>query len=291
MVTKLCKARNPSTCRYHSSLVSSVSDEILSKLERNRQIEERVEWTKQMFARLASTRPSHISEIIRGLDYEKDSSDLDEYNQRYESLFSVLTDEEKNALQEYTGLGYLVVNEYLRLGEEEFIRTSKPQYVEGRLRKAKNLVKNLDKIFKKSFPSQEPQTLYRYLNQDTTEKFTSSEKFAIQNGWVEGRKITFSSYLSTTIDPKLLDVQISEDAEENTSVIFIIKTHRGIPVSSTPTNISRVKSIQDAEREILLPRGMSFRVTKVTREVGFEPPPISNNSRIINPLTIFVEEV
>lgn len=294
-----CQAKDPAKCSYHSTqrleknelapAASAIFDKFIANNQKLQAIEAQVRWTKQMFEVLTNQRPVEIETEVKGLsNYSEESIEtLQHYNDSYTKLNETLNEEQRAALQDYTGMSFESINLLLR-DEKEFISDTKPKYLESRLNRAKKTIKTLDTIFVSA--PEENKTVYRYLTPDTTKPFTSSELYAKSLGLAEGKEITFSSYLSTTIDSDLLSRYAEEDKEENTTVILAINTNKGIPVGYTATSTEGHTYTQSVEREILLPRDMRFKVQKVTRKVGF-PIGHSSNSRVVNPTTIYLEEI
>lgn len=294
MINRPCQAKDPSKCRYHGTPETTQLDPFevaLLRNERVREMEKVVAWKREWFNILATRRPTEITTLIDGLSKYSpaDVEVLNAYNTQYEQLKDKLTENELTALKDYTGISYSVVNQFL-LDEDKFIRESRPEYLENRKRVAKNLIEELDKIFDKA--ERVEHTVYRYMTPDTTVmNIPSGEEYAKQLGLIEGQEVSFNSYLSTTIDPHLLGRYAAEDHEENITVIMVVNTDKGIPVGRTATRPSEANFTQDTEREMLLPRGMKFKVDKVTREVGYLPSPTCNNSRAVNPVTVYLSEI
>jgi hypothetical protein len=294
-----CQAKDPTTCLYHSAQVlenneathdaSEIFEKLMAKNQKVQEIEAQVRWAKQMFKVLSDKRPVDIKTEMKGLsDYSEESVKiLEHYNDSYSKLNRNLNEKQLTALRDYTGISFESVNLFLR-DEKKFMLETKSKYLNSRLNHVKKTIETLDTIFTSA--SSENKTVYRYLTPDTTTTFTSSEIYAKNLGFVVDKEVTFSSYLSTTIDADLLSRYAEEGKEENTTVILVINTNKGIPVDYTATSTEGHTYTQSVEREILLPRNTRFKVKKITRDVGY-PIGYSSNSRTVNPTTVYLEEI
>lgn len=219
---------------------------------------------------------------------------LKAYNAEYETVSAGWSDEQKEAMNDYTGISNDPVNHYLRDhdGYVDRLSSLNPEVQERVLADMGKLVKDLDSVFESAPVRDEPRTVYRVVQQDLTKSFTSSEEFADRLGVGSvGEVVEFKSFLSTSIDPHFIARWVGKD-EENTAVVFVINDRRGVPVDSTATAAHEHIYTQKSEREILLPRDSKFRVTRVARDVGFlEHEHEDRVGRPIAPLTVFLDEV
>lgn len=303
-----CKAKNPKTCRYHSKIsketISSNKTQVeqvdlfASAIARNPRLaamEAQINWAKkkreELQKRYTFFQPK-IETEYKPIHFGDPR--LHALNDEYKALESKATPEELEALKDFTGLGYLSTNRYLTDPDKQLQKvqdylnkSGDSTRLETIIQKEKDAVKNLDSVITKAGETEQPRTLYRVLSQDSTEKFTSSEEYANNCGFIVGKEVEFKGYSSTTIDPAFITRFVSKE-DEHTSVVLVISTTRGAPVSSTATKQEEIKFTQDSEHEILLPRDTRYKVTKVTRakfshhDDWYEP---------VTPTTVYLEEV
>jgi hypothetical protein len=291
----LCYAKNPDTCKNHGSQSPfDLFEAAMAKKDIGGRLNAQVMYKKHMYTQLAAQfqkdKPA-ATQVISGFrDYSSQSVEaLKEFNEEYQQASTNWSDDQRTAIKDYTGLSYKNVNKFLR-NKEEWLEQAKPQYKDKMVEHVNEVIEQLDSVMDQA-SNTKSRTVYRNVSQDTTKAFTSSEEFAHRNGWIEGKEVDFPSYLSTSYDPHYMAHQLVQDESEHTDVVFVMETNKGVPVDMTALDAKGHTYVQDAEREILLPRSMRFRVSKVTRSVGFEPYEENNNSRAVFPLTVYLEEV
>jgi hypothetical protein len=291
----LCYAKNPDTCKNHGSQSPfDLFEAAMAKKDIGGRLNAQVMYTKHMHTQLAAqfqrNKPAATHVISGFRDYSPESVEaLKKFNEEYKQVSVNWSDEQKTAIKDYTGLSYKNVNEFLR-NKEEWLEQAKPQYKDKMVEHVNEVIEQLDSVMDQS-SNLHSRTVYRNVSQNTTKAFTSSEEFAQNNGWIEGSEVEFPSYLSTSYDPHYMAHQLTQDKSEHTDVVFVMETKKGVPVDVTALDTKSHTYVQDAEREILLPRNMRFKVSKVTRSVGFEPYEGNNNSRAVFPLTVYLEEL
>jgi len=292
----VCKAKNPATCRYHSSFqvkepvnASQLFDEAMQRNVRVQSLNAHIDWSKEKFSGLKakyefSSPPITAANV--GLQFGDDR--LADYNNRYKELEAKATEEELQALHQYTGISFDPVNEYLRRPKEYRARFKEETSYLAAVDRLDSHIANLDNFIQKAGYSDEPFTVYRVISQDMTKRFVSGEEYAEANGLGEGQEIAFDSFSSTTIDPSFIHRWIGNEGQEHTDIVFVISTHKGAPVSLTATSPQENIYTQDTEREILLPRNSKYRVTQVTRERFASR---DKNSIAVEPVTVHLEEI
>lgn len=247
-------------------------------------MEERVAYTRAKKQELqeAFDRANHV---IENHYYSMEDNDplIHEYNSDYKELEANTSPKERQAVRDYTGIDYMAMNNYLydENGYREKVRGYKKDEEDSIVGGVKESISRVDSFIAKAKPKD--RTLYRVYSQDTTKDFTSSEEFALKNNYVEGNTISMKGFTSTSIDPAQVVHRAAWD--EHSVVAFVIKAKSGAPVDYTVTEKSYSQNIQDREREVLLPRDINFKVTKVARSefVGAEDS--------YTPLTVYLEEV
>lgn len=291
----LCYAKNPDTCKNHGSQSPfDIFEASMAKKDIGGRINAQVMYTRHMHAQLAAqfekNKPTETHVISGFRDYSTQSvAALQKFNEEYRQASANWSDKQRTAIKDYTGLSYKNVNKFLR-NKEEWLDKAKPQYKDRMVAHVNEVIERLDSVMDQA-SNTKSRTVYRNVSQDTTQAFTSSEQFAHRNGWIEGKEVEFPSYLSTSYDPHYMAHQLTQDESEHTDVVFVIETNKGVPVDLTTLDAKGHTYVQDAEREILLPRNMRFRVSKVTRSVGFDPYKENNNDRAVFPLTVYLEEL
>lgn len=188
-------------------------------------------------------------------------------NGRLKELQKLLSDEEKQALYDYSGIKYSAINKFLR-NKDEYLK-SLPAFdnekIESILEKVNKTIGDLDRAFEKSSENSHNRVLYRCISNDDEIQF--AEEWADDLGYVEGKTVTFPSYLSTSYSPDRMIEYCNNSSDEAKNIIFKIDTNLGIPVNEVKENST---FIQDVEREILLPRDQSYEIVKVSRDYSFK---------------------
>lgn len=230
--------------------------------------------SKSEGGRRCKPQPGHplfcpASQIRRGLNADDSQSleALEELHREGQEWRSLLTEDEADEIYDYQATGYLVVNPYLRgAGDPE---------LENR---AKRYVKHLDAALAKAPKAPKERILYRSmflpkkLIAEPLPKGTTKEQR--RNEWIDtefqpGSIVEFPEYLSTTVDS---DLVVRHDKKKTkykgNHVVLEIISKSGAVLHQEARRGSY--GVQDDEKEILLPRGMKFRVVKKYRSVEFE---------------------
>lgn len=167
-----------------------------------------------------------------------------------------LTEEQVEAVHEYTLGGYRQMNAYLR---DYDLKKMPP--------KAKKRHNDLQSVFNRLVTSEEPVTVYRGLNLHAQQvvKLVKQLKDAHQSG----EPIRFAGYSSTTFDPSIAffyGEQGKDSARAGGSghdVVFEISARRGLNVGALSKD--KPKSNDLSEQELLLDHDTAFKVAAIRR--------------------------
>jgi hypothetical protein len=153
-----------------------------------------------------------------------------------EQVWHQLNTDQRNALQDYSTTGYTAINRYLRTGEVNPRNQSD----------ADKEVKKLDSVFEKaSLP--ENFTVYRGIDESVIN--------AMKDNLKVGAEFALLGFTSTTYDEKIAN-NFSR-GNKKTAIIEI-----DLPKGAKALAIENHTQLK-AEREVLLDRGMKFKVTEV----------------------------
>lgn len=206
-------------------------------------------------------------------------------------------------LRRYTGLGHIPINHFLYdpKGFKES-RLARAKTAEDKQRVYKFIEKTereialMDEAFNKVVPIRE-RTVYRYFEIPNTEDVTNQDTVKrtrnryIKDNFSIGEEVSFSTYLSTSIDSSLMTTHIEGDGA-NSNIVFEIVTNKGIVPTKTVTDDDSGKFLQDYEREVVLPRNMTFRVKNIVNNVSFAASKRNRNkSQPSNCIVIQLEEI
>lgn len=181
------------------------------------------------------------------------------FNEVYCAYDERLTEEERQALYDYTGISYDPLNRFLR-DRPAFEADSKPETLSARIAWAERQTALLDEALAKAPRIQ--RRLFRRLDQDGRHDVRASESWAAELGFVEGATVTFTAYSSTTVNPGYIARTTQHDL--HTSVVLALTTDVGAPAGPTVYDRARTHT-QEGEAEILLPRDLTFQVERVER--------------------------
>lgn len=203
-------------------------------------------------------------QVRLGINDESELSQatLDELHREGLAWRANLTEEEEEQVERYRQTGYLTVNSFLR-GKGE----------EGMDNVARNYIVHLDTAIAKAPKAPVERILYRsvYVPTDLrVEGMTKKKQLDgyIDANFVEGETVEFPEYLSTTVDSDLVVRSDQKKRKKGFHAVLEIVSKSGAVLHKEGRKGSY--GVQDDEKEILLPRGMKFRVQKVYRSVTFE---------------------
>lgn len=187
---------------------------------------------------------------------------LDELHREGLAWRKNLTEEEGEQVERYRQTGYLTVNSFLR-GKGE----------EGMDDVARHYIEHLDSALAKAPKAPVERILYRSIYVPDDLKVEDAPKAKqlrsyLDATFVEGETVEFPEYLSTTVDSDLVVRSDQKKRKKGFHAVLEIISKSGAVLHQEPRKGSY--GVQDDEKEILLPRGMKFRVEKVYRSVTFE---------------------
>lgn len=195
------------------------------------------------------------SVVRKGL-VENPSPDMDSVRQQALEWRAKLTDQESRELDVYRMTKYVDINAYL-YKEKDFESGSAQEFAEKFLKPS---IANIDSALSKSSLSSQPKTLYR------TFKVADSMKYL--EGVSEGGVVDFPSYTSTTMDSDIVNDRTKNKNYKNV-VVFEMITRKGAYIPHDEDEFDK-NSVQYREQEVLLPRGLKFRVVKKYKKVAYE---------------------
>lgn len=213
--------------------------------------------------------------VRKGWNDGTHETQIAELNRLGDSLKELLSRQEHNALLNYAFTGYKVANPYLRAGIEG-LKAEDRRYGEDNVadeasylksaERAQESIAVLDSALQKAPRLTEtPSVLYRYFRVRTPGRKpkASDVKSFITENYEPGKIVTFDSYVSASADSDYMLMAASRNPQEMFVYEIVTKKNDGVSLSRTPRTSST--SIQDLEREILLPRGKRFKVVDVLK--------------------------
>lgn len=249
-----------------------------------------------MLAPLETLLPS-MRTVREGINGPEDERLTGLSRAREEFMRTGFSVEEENVMEWYTFLGYKIINPYLR-GEEAMRKEAlrypedfrgipedkKEEYVQEKIaefnRMAPQRVEQLDAVFDRLPATREPRVLYRgyYVREAKNE---NQLRDFVTGAFKPGDVFVEDGYLSTSYDSDLmLSMAESRKKHYKMFVMEIVTKRNGLLLHKDEET-----GVQGSEREILLPRGMKFKVVNVgkapyrsTYEYGYDP-----NFRVYNP--------
>jgi hypothetical protein len=181
---------------------------------------------------------------------------------------------ERNILGRYTTSSFRHVNNYL-IGGKDYIasvylkRKKTPleeDFLESQVGEAERSIPVLDKIFAQYNQAKEtknPQLLYRafrVLPPSGIKKTRPKDiKKYVEENYQIGSKVVNKSYTSTSLDSDYMLVSAHDEPEQ--LIVHEIVSKTGVPVYKKYGEHN--KSIQNAEKEVIIPRDTTFRVVNV----------------------------
>lgn len=183
---------------------------------------------------------------------------------------ALLTDEEDDAVTWYSISGFQCINGLLRGRAEDEYKSPRFQEIASR----NTLL--LDSALAKAPRSAEPRVLHRFMSSpkgasvDTACDYFDSASI--------GDVIADPGFMSTTADADYL-VQASRRRRDHDIIAIEIVSSRGGVVGLEDEGNTCSWSIQDDEREVLLPRNSTFIVTGIVRRAHYVSTRLSDDGR------------
>lgn len=253
--TKNCKRRTASSSPLQNSLTQQISS------------------LKEQQANTPSQLiPSGI--VRKGLNSKEGRDKLEELYVASEKFEETLTREQKNSLSRYKFTTFRYVNDYLN-GGKKFLadhylarkgsKMSKED-VESYAQAAERDIPALDNALSAYSGNKEPQRLFRAYRVYPSKPGGKTTKKDIQDyvasKYKIGEVIEHPAYLSTSADSDYMLVSCEMKPEQ--IIVHEILSDKGVPL--VERNRPGVKSIQNAEKEHLIPRGAKLRVVNISEE-------------------------
>jgi hypothetical protein len=200
---------------------------------------------------------------------------LNKASEEFEQLS--LTEEERNALAKYSFTGYKAVNSYLRDGVEGLRKQlfhegsrirdeeKRAKYVERELPNSLSIAERdialLDSAFEKVGRSRNPRLLFRSIHVKGVKNTSELDAF-VEEKYSVGSVVEEKPYLSTSCDSDLMLHRSTRHPRGEHLVFEIVSKSNGLLLHDHTVRTGG--NVQSIEREVLLPRGLKFRVAGVT---------------------------
>jgi len=210
-----------------------------------------------------------VKEPLRGLAPEERARETKELYERHERWRAEITEDEYDALRNYSFTGFENINGILRRKSARDRYSSVEEHNRQRYH-TKIQVENIDSALRKGDDFDEPQRLFRFY---ALPHGVSPEQF-IERYLREGESFKDSAYLSTTRDPEFAMAKIqagnkgSRTRAPQKHLMFEIISRRGRSMQRTERE--KTLNIQALEKEILLPRNTKFRIAGVRLRQRYE---------------------
>lgn len=178
---------------------------------------------------------------------------VDSLNNQAAAWRAKLTQEESHELDIYRITNYMDINRYL-------YDKDKAQGSDDSVEKfLKPAIEKIDSALSKALPT-EPKTLYRTFKVPDSMKYVENVS--------EGDVMNFPSYTSTTVDSDIINDRTKNKNYKNV-VVFEMITRKGAYIPHSEDRFDE-DSVQYREQEVLLPRGLKFKVVKTYKKVTYE---------------------
>jgi len=213
--------------------------------------------------------------VRKGLNKEENKEVLEKLHQETEEFLESADIPTKNVFYRYKSDAFRHVNNYLIGGPKYissvYLKRKKTKLsadsLQSQVGEAERAIPVMDKAFEdyeKAHPDREQRVLYRsfrVLPPEGKKKTTPGDiDNYVQRTYKVGEVITNKAYTSTSADSDFMLVSAQHEPEE--IIVHEIVSSKGIPMYSR--FIQSDKSIQNSEKEVLLPRESSFRVVNIT---------------------------
>ena len=179
---------------------------------------------------------------------------IEDYYNESKTWRSKITEEEAWALSRYSFTSYVDINPYLY--NNGFVEENNDKIKIS----VERTVKLIDSALAKATPSNTARLLYRSYKVKNMDSFLQEHKV--------GNVITLNAYTSTTLDSDLM-VHRSRKYKADSFAVYEIVSKNGVAIHPEENLSPSGFSIQDIEREVLLPRDSKMKVISVLKNVPF----------------------
>jgi hypothetical protein len=212
-------------------------------------------------------------QVRSGLNGPQGQEELEQLHQDYDTLIAAIEVSEKNILGRYKHNAFRYVNNYL-IGGADYIKSFhlknkgvviEEDALESSVNAAKRDYPQIDAVFKKyeKISDNKPRALYRsfrvFPSEGNSETSPEDIKNYVQQNYKVGETVTNKSYTSTSIDSDFVLVDAARKPEQ--IIVHEIVSSKGLPLYKRS---GASQGIQNAEKEVLLPREATFRVVNIT---------------------------
>jgi len=180
---------------------------------------------------------------------------IKQFNRLAEEYENLLTDQEKDALHEYTDISYTDIKDYL-YGKD--INLDDNDFDASEIKEMKKQIKLIDSALSKAIPPEEDRVLYRGIK---IPGHVEDASIWLAENYPVGAIIKKKGYLSTSVNPTValqsyMGINDSDITDYQTVCLLTFSSKRGAPISS---NLSAFED----EHEILIGRDQKFKVEEI----------------------------
>jgi len=262
--TRPCRAANPATCRKHgvAGSVQAQLKEAKAELKKKQDVHE----LHKLLGR----------SVRRGINASEHSEELVALDKQADEFEARLSKDEENAIGTYRMGAYDYTNRYLRCGREgvadyirhDYRREPTEEQIDQYVQYCQQNIAGLDSAFTKTTLPEEPRMLYKAFRvsmSDNAKTTPEDLKKYVEEHYPVGKVLTNKAYTSTSVDSDYMLAFAKKDSHQ--VIVHEIVSKKGIPLHESSWR--QGGSIQDAEREVLLPRDLKLRVAAI-KEVTYE---------------------
>jgi len=209
---------------------------------------------------------------ITGFSADQRDSHTQKLFEEYQKMESILPIHEDNSLRQYSMYAFKAVNSYLRKKGFKDL----DQYSNHSEEDVREIIGDLDSVFKKAPLPNEPRKLFRFFEVPTG--VTPGEY--IDRYLQTGEGFQEKGFMSTTTDPEFVMAALHHEnkgSKNRRYIVMEIISKQGISLQTKPT--TRAGNIQSLEKEVLLPRNVKFRIAGIRKSQRFE---FQDNRRDLN---------
>jgi len=208
--------------------------------------------------------------VRRGINTSEQLPVRDSLRSASKAWRALLTDEEDDAVTWYSISGFQCINGLLRGRAED-------EYKSPRFREiASKNTSLLDSALAKAPRAAEPRVLHRFMSSPKGASLDTARDYF--DSVSVGDVIADPGFMSTTADADYL-VQASRRRRDHDIIAIEIVSSRGGVVGLEDEGNACSWSIQDDEREVLLPRNSTFIVTSIVRRAHYVSTRLSDDGR------------